>query len=154
MSATAPTACAKCGSERVWRRNGTRKGKLQIKALCKACHRDGLARQRAKHGGAAKRNKVWENQNREKALAHRKVEHHLKAGNIVRRPCERCGSADSQAHHDDYRVPLEVRWLCAMHHAERHRELEVATRNTSPAPAIAAGVIPLAPAALFDRVAA
>jgi hypothetical protein len=46
----------------------------------------------------------------------------LRSGKISRQPCESCGSQKSQAHHDDYSKPLDVRWLCAKHHAEHHRE--------------------------------
>ena len=38
---------------------------------------------------------------------------------LVKRPCEMCG-ADAQAHHEDYSKPLEVRWLCPVHHRQRH----------------------------------
>jgi len=41
-------------------------------------------------------------------------------GKITRKPCEVCGSGDSQKHHDDYSKPLEVRWLCRAHHLELH----------------------------------
>lgn len=44
----------------------------------------------------------------------------IKAGTLVRQPCEVCGVKRSQAHHDDYSRPLDVRWLCATHHAAHH----------------------------------
>ena len=40
---------------------------------------------------------------------------------MTRQPCEVCGNAKAQAHHDDYGKPLDVRWLCTTHHAEWHR---------------------------------
>jgi hypothetical protein len=42
----------------------------------------------------------------------------LRDGRIVKVPCEICGNPKSQAHHDDYSKPLEVRWLCFTHHRE------------------------------------
>jgi hypothetical protein len=45
----------------------------------------------------------------------------LLAGKIERQPCEVCGAAKVDAHHDDYRRPLDVRWLCHTHHMELHR---------------------------------
>lgn len=39
-------------------------------------------------------------------------------GRLVRKPCEACGSEKSQAHHDDYSKPLDVRWFCFKHHRE------------------------------------
>lgn len=45
------------------------------------------------------------------------VNNDLKSPNgvLVRQPCEVCGSK-AQAHHNDYSKPLEVRWLCPLHH--------------------------------------
>jgi hypothetical protein len=79
---------------------------------------------RAIAGGAAALNKLWESKNREKALAHRKVETHVKLGNIQKMPCERCGSLNVHAHHENYSRPLEIMWLCPIHHKQRHKELE------------------------------
>lgn len=45
----------------------------------------------------------------------------LKAGKLVRQPCEVCGTTeDVQAHHDDYSKPLVVRWLCRPDHRAHH----------------------------------
>ncbi len=45
----------------------------------------------------------------------------VRRGKIDRQPCEQCGNAGAQMHHDDYDKPLAVRWLCRRHHAELHR---------------------------------
>ena len=46
-------------------------------------------------------------------------------GHLVAKPCEKCGSADSQKHHPDYSKPLDVIWLCRPCHVAVHgRELE------------------------------
>lgn len=39
-------------------------------------------------------------------------------GDLQKQPCEKCGATKTEAHHDDYSKPLEVRWLCKTHHAE------------------------------------
>jgi hypothetical protein len=41
---------------------------------------------------------------------------------ITKGPCEVCGEAKSQAHHTDYTRPLDVRWLCRVHHSAEHRK--------------------------------
>ena len=80
------------------------------------------------------RNKETSRESRRKAQ-HRQLEKHpersriysrvqraIKSGDLIRKPCEVCTNPDSHAHHDDYRKPLVVVWLCAQHHKDRHRE--------------------------------
>lgn len=42
----------------------------------------------------------------------------VKFGRVVKQPCRICGSPKSTAHHFDYSKPLEVDWLCMLHHIE------------------------------------
>ena len=59
------------------------------------------------------------------------VQRAVKVGRLVKLSCEMCDPTPYgarkpskeeivQAHHDDYREPLEVRWLCTKHHGEAH----------------------------------
>lgn len=57
-----------------------------------------------------------------KYKAHSMVNYHIKTGNLVRHTCEVCGEKNTVAHHDDYSQPLNVRWLCYVHHAQWHAE--------------------------------
>lgn len=43
-----------------------------------------------------------------------------KTGKLVAQPCEVCGAERVQAHHTDYSRPLDVKWLCTIHHGEAH----------------------------------
>ena len=60
-------------------------------------------------------------------------------GVLIPEPCQICGVFGKTdkghrkvvAHHDDYNKPLEVRWLCRLHHAEWHKE-NVPIRFISP----------------------
>lgn len=45
---------------------------------------------------------------------------YVRRGRVKRGPCEICGST-AEAHHEDYGKPLDVRWLCRVHHLEYHR---------------------------------
>lgn len=52
----------------------------------------------------------------------------IRAGRLVRLPCEACGTTVRvEAHHPDYSKPLDVRWLCDTHHHEEHRRMERAS---------------------------
>lgn len=56
-----------------------------------------------------------------KLAAQKAVRAAVRAGTLVRQPCEVCGSTVRVAgHHDDYSKPLEVRWLCARDHFIHH----------------------------------
>lgn len=45
----------------------------------------------------------------------------LRKGNLVKKPCEHCGSVSKiQAHHTDYSQPLNVQWLCFPCHRALH----------------------------------
>jgi hypothetical protein len=57
---------------------------------------------------------------KQKAAARHRIGTLLQSGKITRLPCEKCGDPKSQAHHDDYSKPEEVRWLCQYHHARVH----------------------------------
>ncbi len=42
----------------------------------------------------------------------------IREGKLTPKPCEICGEPRTQAHHEDYSKPLEVKWLCKNHHVE------------------------------------
>lgn len=52
--------------------------------------------------------------------ARRLVRTAIEAGVLQRQPCEQCGEPNGHGHHDDYSKPLEIRWLCRIHHAKVH----------------------------------
>lgn len=43
----------------------------------------------------------------------------VKSGALTRQPCWVCGEK-AEAHHPDYSQPLDVVWLCVMHHRQAH----------------------------------
>jgi len=55
-------------------------------------------------------------------LAHQYVRSALRRGLLQRQPCEVCGEANTDAHHDDYDQPRKVRWLCRRHHKQHHAQ--------------------------------
>ena len=52
-----------------------------------------------------------------------------RSGTLVRKPCERCGCETSEAHHEDYTRPLDVIWLCRMHHEQADKAMEMALKK-------------------------
>jgi hypothetical protein len=69
------------------------------------------------HNKAAKN---WVDKNEIKRASHIMVGNALRSGKLIKSPCELCGDNKSNAHHDDYALPLVVRWLCDNHHSEWH----------------------------------
>lgn len=59
---------------------------------------------RAKHGGKYK--------------ARHKVSNALRDGRLVKDVCVVCKSKNVEAHHTDYRKPLQVMWVCRKHHMQ------------------------------------
>jgi len=64
----------------------------------------------------------------EKTRAHWAVGNALRSGTLIKCPCEVCGDENSQAHHEDYSRPLEVRWFCDHHHKDHEGRLLVPGR--------------------------
>ena len=55
-----------------------------------------------------------------KVRAKEAVNYAKRTGLLKAKPCEVCGEDTAQAHHRDYSKPLEVQWLCTIHHGEAH----------------------------------
>ena len=53
----------------------------------------------------------------ERYKAHSIVTNAIYAGILKKQPCKVCGDAIVEAHHKDYSKPLEVEWLCNLHHS-------------------------------------
>lgn len=62
----------------------------------------------------------WADKNPHKVKAHRIVRDAVKKGSLVKQPCIICKEVKVIAHHDDYNKPLDVLWLCEIHHKQRH----------------------------------
>lgn len=93
----------------------------------KAPHRVKLRKEYAKtsrgieRGNAAKI--AWDKRNPKKKKASSWLANAIRDGKITKQPCEICGSTYRiHGHHDDYDKIYDVRWLCAQHHRDWHRE--------------------------------
>lgn len=72
--------------------------------------------------------KLYRTRHPRRRRAHKLLNHAVAAGKIQRQPCDVCGAAKAEGHHDDYAQPYIVRWLCLTHHREHHR-LHGAAKN-------------------------
>ena len=58
----------------------------------------------------------------------------VRKGALSPAPCLVCGASPAHAHHEDYSRPLDVVWLCPVHHGARHRELNELERKVRNVP--------------------
>ena len=87
--------CRECNTARAKRYRQTKEGKLAIKRAVQK-HEAKYPHQRKAWGKA------------------------LKLDNY---PCEVCGDPKADKHHPDYSKPLEVVYLCRLHHVKEHGKL-------------------------------
>ena len=87
----------------------------------RARNRDKLARYRRAYRNTEKGRKAtlkaikkYEKENIEKLSAWRKSK------KINKLPCKVCGNPASHRHHPDYSKPLDVEFLCPLHHKQVH----------------------------------
>lgn len=69
-----------------------------------------------------KATKKWVEKNLIKRAVHIMTGNAIRSGILIKGSCEVCGSQKVNAHHDDYAKPMNVRWLCDIHHSEWHKE--------------------------------
>ena len=101
---------------------------VHITAASKAASRAGTTLRQSSQPLALHRasKRKCQTDNPEKRKAHKAVEYAIATGALTKSPCERCGSENSHAHHEDYNKPLDVMWLCPTDHKKRHREIKEA----------------------------
>ena len=98
--------CALCNVE------PKRRSRNRVQSYCVKCHAADIRSFRETHPLTAdQRFKMH-------ARAYAKV--YLSRGKLQRKPCQSCGSPDSQMHHADYSKPLGVEWLCRVCHLDFH----------------------------------
>ena len=93
-----------------------RRGRTDKRRTVNREHSANCRRERA--DAISRTNKEWRGRNREKMRAHNAVQRAISSGKMARGTCF-CG-APGEAHHPDYSKPLEVIWLCRLHHGEVH----------------------------------
>lgn len=74
-------------------------------------------------------NRKWEKQNHEKYLAHKIVCELIRNNKLKKLPCVICNKSNAHAHHIDYSTPLEIIWLCPLHHKKIHKVAKKEIKN-------------------------
>lgn len=146
--------CTKCGIHKAFSEFNHRANASDGRySACRSCDH---ASQRAYRAAHPERQRAWVEANRPRQRAHASnwlAGNHVQkrthmevtravARGILTRPeaCSRCGKvARIEAHHEDYRLPLEVVWLCTgCHHDTPHEAARASalaiTDSTEPGP--------------------
>jgi hypothetical protein len=80
-------------------------------------HNDPIRKQKT-----AETARKWNERNREGYVAHYTVSNAIRDKRLKRMPCIVCGDPKGHAHHEDYSKPLEIIWLCSIHHHRLHSQ--------------------------------
>lgn len=153
--------CSKCKKEKLFKEFYKGVGRHNLQSRCKSCqaeyrrlnreriikykveyrkknHKKLLEKQKqyqktkAGKKTSARSGKKYRLMYPDRCKANAKVGSALKYGKIKRRPCELCGETTRvHAHHEDYSKPLDVVWLCDMHHRIHHGQ-ELPRDNNGP----------------------
>ncbi len=101
---------------------------VKVKIAKRKCARRRIVKQIAWKNANRKRvresNRKYAMAHPESVLCHARTHRALRSGILTRLACEVCGDKRSQAHHANYMKPLEVKWLCRIHHMAEHFPLE------------------------------
>lgn len=100
------TTCSQCG-------HPLESNRLGKQSYCNACHAQYMRLTRPSYSSLTPEQRAKSN-----ARAYLKV--YIRRGKIKKLPCFICGNPNTEAHHHDYKKPLEVTWLCKDHHDLLH----------------------------------
>lgn len=98
------TTCSKCSKDLEVNRIGK-------KRYCLSCSNTYMRNTRPKHSQLT-------DIQRKKANARAYLNTYVKRGKVIKGVCIKCGACEVEGHHEDYTKPLEVIWLCKLHHME------------------------------------
>lgn len=129
------STCFKCGGIEDLRTNAKyvrKDGAITYTYLCRPCNTERQKRYRQTDSGRAaiarRAARVQALMSPEKRFAYLLVNREVQSGRLKPQPCFVCNTPKTQAHHEDYSRPLDIVWLCTVHHSALHRERRAAKR--------------------------
>lgn len=129
MNNEATRACSTCKIVKLLEEFASNKSRDKISGRsyeCRICERKRSREYYLKHKEKLLKKqkeyyKVRKEVSPEKIRARELVKVAVKSGKLIKEPCIVCLDTEVQGHHPDYSKPLEVKWLCVLHHRELHR---------------------------------
>ena len=98
----------------------TKRNTINVEAIRKS-DREYQARKRKEYPEKKKEeNKRYYELNKKKCFSHMKVWKAIHNGKLKKLSCVVCGEIKVHAHHSNYDEPLNVIWLCSVHHKRLH----------------------------------
>lgn len=99
-----------------------RQKKDGLYSYCKSCNSKKASEWcRTNRARAGNNSKKYKKRYPIKRAAQNLIKNLIRSGKLLEEPCEICQTKeDLNAHHDDYSLPLVVRWLCRKHHFAWH----------------------------------
>ena len=95
--------CSKCGGE----------NNRLPQRYCAACHAEYMRKNRPPY-------KNLPDDQKKKSIARSIANVYQKRGLLTKQTCTACDSLDAEKHHEDYKNPLDVVWLCRKCHLSYH----------------------------------
>jgi hypothetical protein len=83
---------------------------------CRACHAAYAREHRPRHADLSPLQRM-------RSIARSYANVYQRRGKLLPEPCEKCEVELAQKHHEDYSLPLQVRWLCRECHLKHHRQV-------------------------------
>lgn len=88
--------------------------RLGLYGYCRECHNEAVRR--------CNQGRQLSADERAKKNCRSRSHKALRRGKLIPQPCEKCGSAIVEMHHEDYSKPLDVKWLCKECHVDLHTQ--------------------------------